>query len=133
VTFVLTFVLLGGFVLSLLAESHAADPPASAVLGDCKGAHVAAAQYLFFVSSPDRRPLSNITIMTAGISRQTNASGVAAFPEVAGLTEVSVQGALTILSSDGSASPALCLGSSYFHVFWLTLSLPNATAASGPR
>ena len=132
VTLILTFVFLAGFVLSLIADSHATDPPASVVLGDCRKAQVAASQYLFFVSTPDRRALPNVTITTAGISRQTNASGVAAFPEVGTLTEVGVEGALTVLSSDGSASPALCLGTSYYHVIWLTVGPPNGTVPSGP-
>lgn len=123
---VVSVVFFAGFVLSLLGGGQAATPSASGVLGDCSKAQVLDAQYLFFVSSPDRQPLSNITITTYGISRETNSSGIAEFPQIGALTEVSVEGAITIVSSEGSASPAFCVGSSYYHVLWLTVGLPDA-------
>ena len=135
VSLVVSVVFFAGFVLSLLGGSQAATPvtPATrAVLGDCREAQAADAQYLFFVSSPDRRPLPNIMVTTFGTSRQTNSSGIASFPRVGTLTEISVEGAITIISSEGGASPAVCVGSSYYHVIWLTVTLPNETVPSGP-
>ena len=126
----LALVLLGGIALSVLAESQAANPSGSAVMGNCTKAQVATAQYLFVVSTPEHQPLSNVTITAGGISKETNSSGMATLPAVGLTVGVGLDGTESSILPGGAFSPALCLGSSYYHVLWLTVNAPNGTAPS---
>ena len=127
----LALLLFGGVAASALAESQAALSSGRAVLGDCAQSRAANAQYLFLVSSPERRPLSNVMITAGGISKETNSSGMAILPAVGMTVGVGLDGAESFLLPQGSFTPALCLGSSYYYVLWLTVNAPNGTSPSG--
>ena len=81
------------------------------------------------VSSPQGQPLAIATIKLDDLSGVTNSSGMATFPSMnVTASSVCIRGVTSQESPDYLSTPALCLGTSYYHLVSILVTAYNVTS-----